>query len=503
MSRFIVSIWMFLLTRPPTEGVPELNHYRDMTAVFLLLMQHTGTNEFNSVTSADCVPKWTEDQPSRNEDDRRDDADKKKLQSTAVGKLTLSLGVPNLFPAFGTAPPDPASPTTYGLPNREEDLLHAELKPTELFEDSINSEELERLMSYLTAPYLRLPLVLEFFSQDRVNTLLNARLREILHYCLFQPLAYANTHKLSRYVPAPRNQRNSYLGTQYGVLLHELMHAPAAVLVPLNKILADALKLCVGDSQSLFATVLLYCTRLALKVLGFIADASSRLSVRLTAHTRTLIAALDGLLQNCQDTLQRWAEGWERSQRQRKRAQEQQHSGQGSAQRGADAEVAGADDESELTSSALHAHLALLSVRPEIDVESSEIVTKKSAAHAMRASVDGLSVDATGDKDKTITTEQQPKPEKKGTASPKPESACCESENDKLSTFCSSAAHVICHYHDRMPLSHLPISTLFGALQRQRERVSSRLRTHIHTHGTHNHAHRRCCRGVNLRHLLS
>jgi len=48
----------------------------------------------------------------------------------------------------------------------EEQLIHTPIGP--IFGDSVNVEETERLLSYLTVDYLRLPLVLEFFSQGMV-----------------------------------------------------------------------------------------------------------------------------------------------------------------------------------------------------------------------------------------------------------------------------------------------------------------------------------------------
>ncbi|CAK8987711.1 Thioredoxin-like_fold domain-containing protein (Fragment) [Durusdinium trenchii] len=54
----------------------------------------------------------------------------------------------------------------------EEDVLHAARLPT--FEETLSPDEAEALMSFLTVPYLQLPLVLDFFaSQDRAAYLFN------------------------------------------------------------------------------------------------------------------------------------------------------------------------------------------------------------------------------------------------------------------------------------------------------------------------------------------
>ena len=53
----------------------------------------------------------------------------------------------------------------------------------------LQPSEVELLLQYLTVPYLRIPLVLEFFtsSMDRVYALQSPQLRELLEGALFEP----------------------------------------------------------------------------------------------------------------------------------------------------------------------------------------------------------------------------------------------------------------------------------------------------------------------------
>ncbi len=64
------------------------------------------------------------------------------------------------------------------LPRRritEDDVLHA---PTLYnFDSNLTQEDAEAFVSALTAPYLRIPLVLAFLADDRLGCLFNAEVR--------------------------------------------------------------------------------------------------------------------------------------------------------------------------------------------------------------------------------------------------------------------------------------------------------------------------------------
>ena len=57
----------------------------------------------------------------------------------------------------------------------EDDVVHAARLPT--FSESLSQEESERLMSFLTVPYMRIPMVMNFFAKDRANILFRKELR--------------------------------------------------------------------------------------------------------------------------------------------------------------------------------------------------------------------------------------------------------------------------------------------------------------------------------------
>ncbi len=68
----------------------------------------------------------------------------------------------------------------------ETDILHVKDLPS--FDNRISQRDSELLMSYLTVPYLRIPLVLSFFaSQEHIVALLSPTVQALLDAVLFEP----------------------------------------------------------------------------------------------------------------------------------------------------------------------------------------------------------------------------------------------------------------------------------------------------------------------------
>lgn len=162
--------------------------------------------------------------------------------------------------AAGGPPPQPS----------EDDVLFAQDLPT--FGGTLSLEESEALLSFLTVPYARVPLVLGFFaSKDRAAYLMNAELQALLSAVLFEGGTWvdAPAGKVEE-VPLRRHGAGAgpasafaggdewadvdeavgrplapeaALGTRHGLLMNELAHSPNAVVAPLLAIFAAATEL--------------------------------------------------------------------------------------------------------------------------------------------------------------------------------------------------------------------------------------------------------------------
>ena len=77
-----------------------------------------------------------------------------------------------------------ASPNDVGIEGNvrietEDDVLHIRSLPS--FDGTLGQADSELLISYLTVPYLRLPLMMQFFtSQNRLHLLSSPELRRML-----------------------------------------------------------------------------------------------------------------------------------------------------------------------------------------------------------------------------------------------------------------------------------------------------------------------------------
>jgi len=142
----------------------------------------------------------------------------------------------------------------------------------------LSQRDSELLISFLTAPYIRLPLVLAFFaSDDRVHKLQSPKLKGILDSVLFEPGRYLRltaTGVIPAMVPT---QHPSLLASSHGLLANELHKAPDNVLRPLAALLTGALALDTGAVCDVGGTdfntgvdIILYVTRLAARVDNYV-----------------------------------------------------------------------------------------------------------------------------------------------------------------------------------------------------------------------------------------
>mmetsp|Transcript_39763 Transcript_39763/g.98280 ORF Transcript_39763/g.98280 Transcript_39763/m.98280 type:complete len:3869 (-) Transcript_39763:305-11911(-) len=190
------------------------------------------------------------------------------------------------------APPSGADPSTLvgALISSEDDVLGVRVLPD--FGGRLRPREVELLLCYLTAPYLRIPLLLRFFSvAERVTALVTDELQAALDGALFEPGLWqeATNRPIPQLVPPPvvapavgaggtsaSGQRSAgaaavaasraHLATPAGLLFNELIHCPEATLGPLIALVQLVLELDTGHHTASHVPAALYLTRLAVRV---------------------------------------------------------------------------------------------------------------------------------------------------------------------------------------------------------------------------------------------
>jgi len=168
----------------------------------------------------------------------------------------------------------------------EDDVLHLRVLPN--FNKKLSARDSELLISYLTVPYLRIPLLLRFFSTpERIGALADPFLQEVLDAAMFEPSLWQ--HKLKKMcppeVPAPDRE---HLATPCGLLLNELVKSPEVLLNSLEAMLEMTLDMDTGRYDEKNGSLILFVVRLIVRVQGFV-------SYLVPSERRTNFTATRGL----------------------------------------------------------------------------------------------------------------------------------------------------------------------------------------------------------------
>jgi len=167
-------------------------------------------------------------------------------------------------------PPSGANPSNLAGQriDTEEDVLHLPEVPT--FDDLLKPSESELLLTYLTAPMIRLPLVMKLFAEpQRVRGLTHLDIQSILDAVLFEPGPWAPPEmvELPKEIPAPTR---AHMATPVGLLAHELINCPAPLADSAEELLALSLELDTGRHDAPSAQGVLFATRMLTRILGFV-----------------------------------------------------------------------------------------------------------------------------------------------------------------------------------------------------------------------------------------
>ena len=149
----------------------------------------------------------------------------------------------------------------------EEDVLHLQTLPT--FDDLLKPSETELLLTYLTAPMLRVPLSLRLFADaTRCRALSSHEIQQVLDAVLFEPGPWQPPGLV--FVPQEIPEYEIYMATPRGVLSHELSHAPAPLIDAAEELLALSLELDTGRHDAPAVPGVLFATRALTRMLAFI-----------------------------------------------------------------------------------------------------------------------------------------------------------------------------------------------------------------------------------------
>lgn len=149
----------------------------------------------------------------------------------------------------------------------EDDILHIMKLPD--FDGTLGAKDCELMLQYLTAPYLRIPLLLTFFSNEvRLKALRNVSLQEVLDAALFEPSQWQEEAAKDIITKVPADARE-HLCSPVGLLFNELIMSPTIILTSIQTMLERVIDMDTGKYSALSESIL-YTVRLVVKVESYI-----------------------------------------------------------------------------------------------------------------------------------------------------------------------------------------------------------------------------------------
>ena len=159
----------------------------------------------------------------------------------------------------------------------EDDILHLTNSELPTFGNVLKPADSERFLSFLTAPYIRIPLILDFFANGDPGRLAGLRaksLQLIVDASLFEPGRWrpADFTDVITTIPVVDEKKlNALLSTPLGSMFNEIAKSPDVLTTCVTKMLARALDMDVGkyNQKATSGPLILYTIRLAVRVEGF------------------------------------------------------------------------------------------------------------------------------------------------------------------------------------------------------------------------------------------
>jgi hypothetical protein len=169
----------------------------------------------------------------------------------------------------------------------EDDILHLSNSELPTFGHVLKPADSERFLSFLTAPYIRIPLILDFFANGdpgRLAGLRSKSLQLIVDAALFEPGRWraADFTDVVREIPVIDEEKlHALLATPIGTMYNEIAKSPDVLTSCVTKMLARALDMDVGkySQKSTSGPLILYAIRLAVRVEGFLKFALRECSI--------------------------------------------------------------------------------------------------------------------------------------------------------------------------------------------------------------------------------
>ena len=244
---------------------PELGAFRDICCYWNMMMAPTraALPELKQWRSHHAVLSWSvtdEGKFSVRGFGRVLEFFPEKEQESLLSQFKGLIGI-----AKPRVAPSAAQPSAFvdEVISTEDDVLYVKNLPD--FGGRLSGHNAELLLQYLTAPYLRIPLLLSFFCDDmRLKALAVDELQDVLDACLFEPGPWLPDAPVPTPTMIPASRE--HLATPCGLLLNELVKSPEFTLTSIQRIVDCLLDFDEGRYSKSCAPYVLYGVRLLVRV---------------------------------------------------------------------------------------------------------------------------------------------------------------------------------------------------------------------------------------------
>jgi hypothetical protein len=160
----------------------------------------------------------------------------------------------------------------------EDDVLHLENNELPTFGNVLTPSDSERFITFLTAPYIRIPLILDFFANGdptRLSALKSKTMQLIVDAALFEPgrwKPFDYSDYITEVPVVDIDRLETLLATPHGTLFNEIAKSPDVLTTCVIKILERALDMDVGryTPKASSGPLILYAIRLAVRLEGYL-----------------------------------------------------------------------------------------------------------------------------------------------------------------------------------------------------------------------------------------
>ncbi|KAJ1607845.1 putative EF hand domain-containing protein [Cryptosporidium canis] len=153
----------------------------------------------------------------------------------------------------------------------ESDVLYLRTLPA--LSDQLQPCEVERVFQYLTAPYLRIPLLLQFLAdENRINSLSSVPVQHIIWMSILEPWQWSSPSRQdpqdgpSLLVPV---EDGKTISTPSGLLFNELLRSPSTLFKALEELMLMALDKDTGSFSGANSKIILFVLRVSVVISNY------------------------------------------------------------------------------------------------------------------------------------------------------------------------------------------------------------------------------------------